>query len=241
MNTNTWPLLELSTRLLDPEEREVVLGDLLETHATTWRGLFDIFGLVLRRRADLWRDPRPWLAGFVVALPSSYLLMGASSSVTCTYQRLVHHRAFVEHSPTGHEGFLLLLCHVLLLIAWSWAAGYTVGSVSRRTLWASVVLAAVPSLNFLCGPVSGLCLFLFLPPAMLGVWRGWQGSRISFRTATVLALTVTVLMISAWTNNALWMANWALLCPAWYLVVGARRSRPNGGDRFWSMRHARVQ
>ena len=80
MNTNAWPLLELSTRLLDPEEREVVLGDLLETHATTWRGLFDIFGLVLRRRADLWRDPRPWLAGFVVALPSSYLLIDQKST-----------------------------------------------------------------------------------------------------------------------------------------------------------------
>ena len=241
MNTNASPLLELSTRLLDPQEREVVLGDLLETQATAWRGLLDVFGLVLRRQAGLWRDPRPWLAGFVVALPSSYLLMGASSSVTCTYQRLVNHRVFVGHWPTGHEGFPLLLCHILLLIAWSWTAGYVVGLVSRRTLWASVVLAAVPSLLVLCAPVSGLGLFLFLPPAILGVWRGWQGSRISFRTATALALTVTVLMISAWTNNALWMANWALLCPAWYLVVGARRSGPNGGAGFWPMRHARVQ
>jgi hypothetical protein len=241
MNASAWPWLELSTKLLDPEEREVVLGDLLETHATAWRGLLDIFSLVMYRQAGLWRDPRPWVAGFLVALPSSNLLMTASFSVTCTYQRLVHHRVFVGHSPTGHEGFPLLLCHILLLIAWSWTAGYTVGSVSRRTLWASVVLAAVPSLSFLCAPVSGLCFFLFLPPAILGVWRGCRGSRISFRAAAVLAFTVTVLMISAWTNNALWMANWALLCPAWYLVVGARRSRPNGGDRFWSMRHARVQ
>src|ERR1700722_2143804 len=241
MNASAWPLLELSTKLLDPEEREVVLGDLLETHATAWRGLLDIFSLVMYRQAGLWRDPRPWVAGFLVALPSSNLLMTASFSVTCTYQGLVHPRVFVEHSPTGQEGFPLLFCHILLLIAWSWTAGYTVGSVSRRTLWASVVLAAVPSLSFLCAPVSGLCFFLFLPPAILGVGRGCRGSRISFRAAAVLAFTVTVLMISAWTNNALWMANWALLCPAWYLVVGARRSRPNGGDRFWSMRHARVQ
>ncbi|MGA3223372.1 MAG: hypothetical protein ABSC65_06395 [Acidobacteriaceae bacterium] len=240
MNASAWPLLELSTRLLDPEEREVVLGDLLETQATTWRGLLDVFGLVLRRQAGLWRDPRPWVAAFVVALPSSYLLMAASFSVTCTYQRLVNHRVFVGHWPTGHEGFPLLLCHMLLLVAWSWTAGYMIGSVSRRTLWASVVLAAVPSLDSLCTPVSGLCLFLFLPPAILGIWRGWQGSRLSFRAASVLALTVTVLMISAWTRDALWTANWALLCPAWYLVVGARRARPNGGDGIWPMRHARV-
>jgi len=241
MNTSAWPLLELSTRLLDPREREVVLGDLAETHATTWCGLVDIFGLVLRRQAGLWRDPRPWVAGFFVALPSTSLLMTASFSVTCTYQRLVNHRVFVGHSPTGHEGFPLLLCHMLLLIAWSWTTGYMIGSFSRRTLWASVVLATVSCLNSLCMAPSTLCLFLFVPPMMLGVWRGWQGSRLSFRAATVVALTVTLLMISAWTNDALWMANWAFLCPAWYLVVGARRSRPNGGDGFWSMRHARVQ
>ena len=239
MNTSVWPLVELSTRLLHPEEREVVLGDLVETHETTWRGLLDVFGLVLRRQAGLWRDPRPWVAGFVVALPSTYLLMIASFSVTCTYQRLVNHRVFV--GPTGHEGFPLLLCHMLLLIAWSWTAGYVVGSVSRRTLWASVVLAAVPSLNFLCMSICWLWLFLFLPPAILGVWRGWRGSRISFRAASVLALTTTVLMISAWSNNALWTANWALLCPAWHLVVRAWQSGPNDRAGFWSVRHARVQ
>jgi hypothetical protein len=241
MNTSAWPLVELSARLLDPEEREVLLGDLVETHETTWRGLLDVFGLVLRRQAGLWRDRRPWAAGFVVALPSSYLLMIASFSVSCTYQRLVNHRVFVGHWPTGHEGFPLLFCHMLLLIAWSWTAGYVVGSVSRRTLWASVVLAAVPALLFLCMSVLWLCFFLFLPPAILGVWRGWQGSRISFRAASVLALTMTVLMISAWSNDALWPANWALVVPAWYLVAGARRSGPNGRAGFWPMRQARVQ
>jgi hypothetical protein len=241
MNASAWPLVELGTRLLDPEEREVVLGDLVETHETTWRGLLDVFGLVLRRQAGLWRDRRPWVAGFVVALPSSYLLMTASFSVTCTYQRLVNHRVFVGKWPTGHEGFPLLLCHMLLLIAWSWTAGYVVGSISRRTLWASFVLAAVPSLLFLCMSGLWLCFFLFLPPAILGVWRGWQGSRISFRAASVLALTMTVLMISAWSNDALWAANWALLGPAWHLVAGAWRSGPNGRGGFWPMSHARVQ
>ena len=240
MNASAWPLVELSTRLLDADEREVVLGDLVETHETTWRGLLDVFGLVLRRQAGFWRDRRPWVAGFVVAFPSSYLLMIASFSVTCTYQRLVNHRVFVGHWPTGHEGFPLLLCHMLLLIAWSWTAGYLVGSVSRRTLWASLVLGAVPVLLDLCMSGWWLSFFLFLPPAMLGVWRGWQGSRISFRAACVLALTMTVLMIAAWSNDALWTANWALLGPAWYLVAEARRSGPSGRAGVW-LRHARVQ
>jgi hypothetical protein len=240
MNASAWPLVELSTRLLDPEEREVVLGDLLETHETTWRGLVDVFGLVLRRQAGLWRDPWPWVAGFV-ALPSSYLLMIASFSVSCTYQRLVHHRVFVGHWPTGHEGFPLLLCHMLLLIAWSWTAGCVVGSISRRTLWASAVLAAVPALLMLCTSGWWLCFFLFLPAAVLGVWRGWKGSRTSLRAVLLLALTMTVLMIFAQSHEALWPANWALLCPALYLVAGAWRSGPNGRAGVWLIRHLRVQ
>ena len=238
MNAIVWPLVELTSRLLDHEEREVVLGDLLETHETAGRGLLDVFGLVFRRQAGLWRDPRPWLAGFVVALPSSYLLMIVSFSVSCTYQRLVNHKVYAGHWPTGHEGFPLLLCHIFLLIAWSWSAGYMVGSVSRRTLWVSAALSVLPSCFFLWMSFSGLCVFLFLPPAILGVRCGWQGSRISFRAASVLALTMTVLMISAWSNQALWIVNWALLCPAWYLVAAARRSGQKGRTGFWPMGRA---
>jgi hypothetical protein len=240
MNAIVWPLVELSSKLLDREEREVVLGDLQETNENAWRAMLDVFGLVSRRQAGLWRDPRPWLAGFVVALPCSYLLMIASFSVTCTYQRLVNHKVYPWHSPTGHEGFPLLLCHILLLIAWSWSAGYVVGSISRRTLWVSVALSALPCWSFLCMSVSSPCFLLFLPSAILGVRRGWQGSRISFRAASILALTMTVLMISAWSNQALWVRNWALLCPAWYLAATAWRSGQKGRTGFWPMGHARA-
>jgi hypothetical protein len=238
MNASVWPLVELSSRLLDHQDREVVLGDLLETNENAWRGMLDVFGLVFRRQAGLWRDPRPWLAAFLVALPSTYLLMTASLSVSCTYQRLVNHKVFHGHWPTGHEGFPLLLCHIFLLIAWSWSAGYMVGSVSRRTIWASAALATVPSWSFLCMSVSSPCLLLFLPPAILGVSRGRRGSRVSFRAASILVLTLTVLMISAWSNQALWVLNWALLCPAWYLVATAPRSGQKGRTGFWPMSHA---
>jgi hypothetical protein len=166
--------------------------------------------------------------------------MTASLSVTCTYQRLVNHKVYAGHWPTGHEGFPLLLCHIFLLIAWSWSAGYMVGTASRRTLWASAALSALPCWFFLCIPFYGPCFLLFLPPAVLGVRRGWQGAPISFRAASVLALTMTVLMISAWSNEALWVVNWALLCPVWYLVAAAWQSSPKGRTGFWPMGHARV-
>ena len=148
-----------------------------------------------------------------MALPSSYLLMVASFSVTCTYQRLVNHRVFAGHSPTGHEGFPLLLCHMVLLIAWSWTAGYVVGSVSRRTLWASVVLAAVPFFAF---PVHvGLLVVLLSVPAARDLWRLAGMARLPdlIPRSFVLALTMTVLMISAWSNQALWTLTGHWLVP----------------------------
>jgi hypothetical protein len=234
VNGVPWKLIGLVSEVLERDERDAVLGDLMEGNEGGWRGLLDLFGVVFRRQAALWRSPRPWLAGFVVALPCSYLLMHVSISVTCTYERLVNHRTDACWY-TGHEGFPLLLCHILLLIAWSWSGGYIVGSVSRRTLWMSAALSVAPTLCcwYMLSAVtpSRLCLFLFLLPAIFGVHRGLQNARLSFRTALILAVTITALMISAWSNQALWIHNWALVLPAWYLATAAWRSRGGAGLR----------
>ena len=123
MNAIAWPLVEFTSRLLDHEEREVVLGDLLETNENAWRGLLDVFGLVSRRQAGLWRDLRPWLAGFALALPSSYLLMTASLSVSCTYQRLVNHKVYAGLLADGSRGLSPtavphLPAHRLVVVSW---------------------------------------------------------------------------------------------------------------------------
>ena len=144
-----WPLTGWVSKLLDGDEREAVLGDLLETNEGSLRGFLDVFGLVFRRQVGLWKNPRPWLAGIAVTLPSSYLLTYVSLSVSCTYQRLVNHKNYGWHWPTGHEGFPLLLCHIFLLIAWSWSAGYIVSRVSRRTLWVSSAFRCYPQ-PFFC-------------------------------------------------------------------------------------------
>ena len=44
-----------------------------------------------------------------------------------------------------------------------------------------------------------------------------------------LAVAVTVSMISAWSNAALWYLNWLLIFPPWYLVATARRPHPSNG------------
>ena len=226
MSSASWSLVEFASHLLARDEREAVLGDLTETGESAWRGLLGVIGLVVRRQALGWRSWRPWLAGFVVALPSSYLLVAIAGSVSATFQRLVLHRS-LPWAPTGHEGFLLLLCHAFLLIAWSWTVGYVVGSVSRGTVWISVAVCAgmvgYCAHHLVASVLSKFFLTLFFVPAIWGLWQGVRISRITPRAAVVLAVTITVLMISAWSSAALWAPNWLLVLPVWYLVAAAWR------------------
>jgi hypothetical protein len=218
-------LTDVTALLLEPDERDAVLGDLAEADASASRSLLEVAGLVARRQLALWVSWRPWLAAFGVSLPGSLLLMGASLSVSCTYQRLTGTAMFGACAPTGHEGILLLLCHILLLLTWAWTGGFVVGSVSRRTLWVSVALCLSPCLyclsRFHQSSVSALCLLLFLPPALLGVRYGLRMIRIRSDVAVTLAMVATALMICAWGNKALWALNWTLLVPAWYIAFAA--------------------
>ncbi len=223
----TRPLMDLTARLLEQDERDAVLGDLAETGSGAWRGLVEILGLVVRRQGALWTEWRPWLAAFGVALPCSFLLMGVSFSISCTYQRLAGSTVCAACGPAGQEDFPLLMCHILLLIIWSWTGGFVVGSGSRRTLWVSALLCVSPCLfcltRFHEASLSRLCLLLFLPPALLGVRYGLRVTRIKPGSALALAMVVTALMIFASSSGALWLFNWVLIVPAWYILVETRK------------------
>ncbi|HTZ57108.1 MAG TPA: hypothetical protein VMB49_03380 [Acidobacteriaceae bacterium] len=218
---------DLVCLLLEPEEREAVQGDLLEAGESGWQSLLAVLGLVVRREVDLWRHWRPWLAAFGLALPSSFLLMGFSLSVSRAYQQLmdapIHHATGLTLGP----GLMLFLCNVLLLAAWSWTGGFVVGSVSRRTVWVSAGLCFAPCLfcleRFRVESLSRLCLLLFLPAAIWGAQRGLQIVRIRRSSALALAVGVTALTVPLWTSSGAWIPNWALSWPAWYLVATARR------------------
>jgi hypothetical protein len=121
-------LLQAAARLLERHERDAVLGDLTETGASAWQGLSGVLGLVIRREIALWYDWRPWIAAFGVALPGSFLLMGVSLSVSCTYQRLTGGTVSGVCAPTGPEGFLLLTCQALLLLTCARNSGRAEGA-----------------------------------------------------------------------------------------------------------------
>jgi hypothetical protein len=227
-NGSSSQLVDLVSRLLPSEEREAVQGDLLEGNETAWQSLLAIAGLVIRREAALWRNWRPWLAAFGLALPSSFLLMGFSLSVSRAYQQLIGSPILHATGVTVGPGFALFLCNVLLLAAWSWTGGFVVGSVSRRTIWVSAVLSFAPCLfcleRFRVEYLSRLCLLLFLPVALWGAYKGLQIARMKRSSAIALAIAVTALTIPTWSSGGAWIPNWALSWPAWFLVATARRT-----------------
>jgi hypothetical protein len=216
-----WSLTEVAAQLLPREEREAVLGDLSEAHQSAWRGLLDVLGLVTRRQLLLWKSWRPWLSGFGLALPSSFLLMGVSVGVSMTYQSFAAPGTLKQRS--------LFLCQVLLLTAWSWSSGFVVGKLSRQTLWASVLLCFTPCLfclaRFRIPSLSRASLLLFLLPAMVGAFQGVRAIQFRLKVAFALAVSVTALMICLWSSSHLWFVNWSLIWPVWYIVSSARRER----------------
>jgi len=233
MNSIPQSLLALSARLLESDEREAVLGDLAEVGHGAWRSAGEVLGLVMRRQVLLWTGWRPWLAALGVALPGTLLLMGASLSISCTYERLTRGQMFGACAPTGHEGPLLLACHIALLLIWAWTSGFVVGSVSRATLWVSVAVCLSPCLYCLSkfheSSVSAACLYLFLPPAILGARQGLRMIRIRPGVALAVAGLATALMVCAWGNGALFSLNWALIFPAWFIALLAWS--PANGER----------
>lgn len=219
----SWSLTELAALLLQPDEREVVLGDLLEAPESPGRGLLDVLGLVTRRQLLLWKVWRPWLSGIGLSLPNSFLLMGASVGLCQTWQRLVD--PGMVHHPS------IFLCQVLLLAAWSWGGGIVIGKLAGPTLWASVLLCFTPCLfclaRFRIPSLPRASLFLFLLPAVVGAFQGIRRVQIRLKTALGLAVSVTALMIFMWSRGRLWIVNGALLWPLWYLVW---ETRPTNGE-----------
>jgi hypothetical protein len=171
-----WWLVESTARLLKGDQREAVLGDLVEAGQSTWTSLKDILDLALRMQAALWKDWRPWFAGFGVSLPASFLLMGLSLSVSLSVQQCLT----PQISGGSIAGIQPLLSRALLLIGEAFGAGYVVALVSRRTLWVSAFLCCCPCLfcleRFRVPSLSRFCLLLFLLPAILGVWQGLRST-----------------------------------------------------------------
>ena len=234
MRNIAWKLIEAMARQLTPAEREIVLGDLIETRETAWRGMREISGLVARRQLQSWNGWGPWLAAPGLALPCSFMLMGFSFAISSELRNhfvFGRHLSFISAEPGE---FLSLLCQVLVLLICAWAAGFTVESVSRRTFVVSAICCLLPCLfcllRFRQESLPRFCLLLFLLPAIAGVRFSKRGGTIHRCRALALALVATICMAVLAGCGHLWVLNWVLIWPAWYLAFLPIRSHGDSSN-----------
>jgi hypothetical protein len=134
-------LVNISSRLLAADDREVVLGDIIESGESGPQALIDVLGLVIRRQAALYWDLSTWqvLGGFVA--PFAFLLSLVSkrtsdlSAIYCWMYmnnwdwKLLSYPGFwteiTDWTPHVFLSYLALSC-------WSWTVGFLVASFSRR-------------------------------------------------------------------------------------------------------------
>ena len=138
--------------VLEPDERETVLGDFAESGTSASRVLPELSGLVMRRQAITWQRWQPWLALFALAVPLGFMLSLISRSWTngsAIYLWLYFDNwtwGYLD-SPSARHDFLAFganLClSYLTLAAWSWTAGFVLGSLSRSAAWLNATLFAV--------------------------------------------------------------------------------------------------
>ncbi len=224
-----WILPERVSRLLRPAEREAVLGDLMEAGEGPWRTLAEIADLVLRRQAGLWRNWRPWVAAFGVSVPTSFMLMGDSVIVWSGGVKLAG--AGAAYQPFAPE-IEILAVQSLLLVGWSWTCGYLVGSISRRTVWFSIISYCSPCLfclsRFRIEHLSRVSLLLFVLPAAGGLWQRLRARKVGPRFGAAAAAIITALAIitrvgaSGGAGDALgWIGNLILTWPSWCLAAAS--------------------
>lgn len=213
-----WWCVEAASGLLEPREREAVLGDLAEAGDATWRGLLDILGLAMRKQLLLWKSWRPWVSVFGVTLPNSFQLMGISLLVSEMFRRMLG-------QGLSTEGMALLFCRIALLAILAWSCGFAVSAVSRRTLLVSIAACFLPCLfclsRFRVPFQSPLSLLIFVPFAVWGARWGLSRVRLRLSSAVTLAGTATLLTIPGWTGS--WISLLVLIWPGWFLVATARK------------------
>ena len=215
-----WRCTEAAAALLTPLDREAVLGDLAEMDRGVWRGLCDVLSLAARRQLALWKSWRPWAASFGLALPASLLLMGWSVAASGAAASLLG-------EPSRSGALWHFFSRLFLLTCWAWMAGFAVGSVSRGTLWASMLACCGPCVHCLSlWPGHGLSflrLMLFLIPGLWGVWRGCRERSLDLSLAVFLAAVGTLAFLTAGKGG--WMYSCSLLWPGLYLTATARREQ----------------
>jgi hypothetical protein len=197
-STVCWWLEQAVAWVLEPAEREAVLGDVAESDRPRWRDLAGIAGLVARRQFKLWRTAQAWLGVLGLLVPLAELLFGlVLASAARPINTLLTQGVLPEDATTRADQLASLACAILLSIGWAAVAGLMQGIVFRRAGW---LYAALYCLIWLRPDYWHIRLppfdwFAVLVPFLAGVWWGVRMRGPGFQTLRWLAGTMAVLTL----------------------------------------------
>ena len=223
-------LVDVVSRMLEPAERDVVLGDFTESAESGGRALRGVLGLVVRWQAALWKSWRPWVAlvGLVgaVAAVLSEVAFKLDVDISQQAQAYWHYGVRFDTGLTAGQDIVQLACLSAALLLWSWVSGFVLGSLSGRAIWLTgalfylVVLDSFTARLLISGDatfrnaqVAGIILGALLPldivrtpfllSAIWGVRRGLRLRALEVRPTVILAVAVVVL-----TSLVTWTSGW---------------------------------
>ena len=249
-----WWCFDLLSRMLEPGERAVARGDLVEAGVSSGQACGELLGLVARRQAALWRSWPPWTAllGIVYLLIPLLVQCLAACGETLTVY-------FTQSNLPVHLG-LVMVCGSCLTFLWSWSCGFALAAISRRTIWihgplfyAAGILGVPYGLAGSIGAYGQLKgsfehtmvtlvvqVFLFVLPSVWGLRSGLRTRRtgwfVLLATPAVIATLVGILAWSeTWTPND-WLdrlSAYAILSwPVVYVVTKRARLAQPGAVRL---------
>lgn len=224
-------LADTLSRMLEPDEREAVRGDLDESGETGAQAIGDLLGLIARRQVALWKDWRPWLALVTLAIPLALLLartvrqVSAGSAIYSWMYVNNWTMRYFENAGFRMELFEDVMRFVLEYAAiafWSWTAGFALGSLSRHAVWINAAafcavlfgeLATVHPHKYGVNAAAFAVGFyrlvlplilrigLVLMPALSGMVKGARLAALSLRQ--FLLWTAALVALTAWKSSPL--------------------------------------
>jgi hypothetical protein len=231
-----WKSLNFIATLLDPVERQQVLGDIQERGAN-FQALTDLVGLVARRQLLAYTSWKTWLAIVALALPALAITLSIRAiAATASYY------PWPDLGEGSRIDFAWMIANsAIATFVLTWSAGYALASIARHRspaavavlVLAATVLSSIPLLlstapHSAWGRALAYFLLAILPGA-LGIRRGWLGVPLARRGALVLA-AACIPFAFLLPNSPFWSARIISVVAFWpaYFAVGvAVKGRPS--------------
>ncbi len=217
MSKFIWWVADRLSGLLAPNERSIVMGDLIESDLSGSQALLEIAGLIARRQIEIWKDWRPWLALFglsgIVGSFLSAITLRFGSAAGMQLHTYWHYGVHYGNGRTPSEDFVFLSSLFAAICLWAWSSGFVLQLLSRRTVWitgtlfcmmifqsfpehmvlAGHVIRRGPEMVFLPILVPGNLVFLI--PVWLGIWQAKRGELPHAGSMTALIGAIFVLSV----------------------------------------------